>query len=172
MHKNIKWANKELPGLSHEDLVKLSANKLASIENGNSNRDSGLLERIRPLATKAFLEGDYIGSQAFYERSSKGGKITYNLNKENGNMERLADLKTRQNRKKWAKLLLDLKLEEFMPAAVRSTITIKTWFNITTRSELVIKTDKMGGYHNVCNYYKLNYDAINEALNDDLEFFK
>ena len=42
MHKNIKWADKELPGLSHEDLLKLNNRTLhgqdmgkLAVENGN-----------------------------------------------------------------------------------------------------------------------------------------
>jgi len=34
MHKNIKWADRELPGLSHEDLLKLNSSKLGQIEGG------------------------------------------------------------------------------------------------------------------------------------------
>ena len=34
MHKDIKWANKELPGLTHEDLLKLNSQTLQRSENG------------------------------------------------------------------------------------------------------------------------------------------
>ena len=34
MHKDIKWANKELKGLSHDKLNELTAQKLTRIENG------------------------------------------------------------------------------------------------------------------------------------------
>lgn len=34
MFKNIKWANKELPGLSHDELNKLTENILSKKENG------------------------------------------------------------------------------------------------------------------------------------------
>jgi hypothetical protein len=34
MHKNIKWANKELKGLSHDKLNELTTQKLTRIENG------------------------------------------------------------------------------------------------------------------------------------------
>lgn len=40
MHKNIKWANKELPGLSHEDLVKLNSSKIGQIEGGKTTGNS------------------------------------------------------------------------------------------------------------------------------------
>lgn len=34
MHKNIKWANKELPGLTHEDLLKITIADMTRSENG------------------------------------------------------------------------------------------------------------------------------------------
>lgn len=40
MAKNIKWGNKELPGLSHEDLVKLNSSKLGQIEGGKITGNS------------------------------------------------------------------------------------------------------------------------------------
>lgn len=144
-------------------------------KNGQRNVESGHLESIRPLALKAFMESDYIGSEAFYERSSLGGQITSEINIENGNIgskeSRMAIYKRALNRKKWAQLLLDLGKDEFITAETRATITTKTWFNITTRSNFVIKTDKMGGYHNVAHYYKLNKEAVLEAANSNPQFF-
>ena len=54
MHKNIKWANKELPGLSHEDLVKLNSSKIGKIEGGkttgNIHKESGHIQRLNNFA--------------------------------------------------------------------------------------------------------------------------
>jgi hypothetical protein len=144
--------------------------------NGKRNVKSGHLANIRPLALKAFMESDYIGSEAFYDRSSKGGQTTCKLNIENGNVgtkeSRMAIYKRAQNRKKWALLLLDLGMDEFLTSDTHATITGKTWFNITTRSNFVIKTDKRGGYHNTAHYYRLNLEAVLEAANSNPQFFK
>lgn len=142
---------------------------------GKQMVESGHLDSIRPLALKAFLESDYIGSEAFYDRSSRGGITTAELNMSNGNVgskdSNMAVYKRALNRKKWAQLLLDLGKDEFLTADTRATITTKTWFNITTRSNFVIKTDKRGGYHNNAHYYILNKEAVLEAANSNPTFF-
>lgn len=40
--KKIKWANKELPGLSHEELNKITAKSLATAENGKVSGDQNV----------------------------------------------------------------------------------------------------------------------------------
>lgn len=159
-----------------KEFCKTDAHKELVSKNGRRNVESGHLESIRPMATKAFLESDYIGSEAFYDRSSRGGQTTAELNMNNGNLggkdSRMAVYKRAINRKRWAQLLLDLGKDEFLTAETRDTITTKTWFNITKRSNFVIKTDKMGGYHNTAHYYKLNKEAVLEAANSNPQFFE
>lgn len=183
MHKNIKWANKELPGLSHEDLVKLNSAKLGQIEGGKitgpalgkKNVESGLLDRILPAAREASKEWYKNNVEKAKQQGSIKGKLAAKTNKENGNLDRLADLKIRQTRKKWALMLLELGLDEFLSCHIEeSSITYKQWNNIKSRSNLVIKTDKKGkieSKRSISFYYKLNLEAINEAINDNLNFF-
>ena len=61
MHKNIKWADKEIKGLSHNKLNELTAQTLTRIENGKQT----------------------IGTNACYKGRSKGGL----KNKETGHIQ-------------------------------------------------------------------------------------
>jgi hypothetical protein len=67
MFKNVKWGNKELPGLSEEELLKLTTQKMAAAElgkiQGKKNAESGHLDNIRDI--KACKRG-----------GEKGGKIS------------------------------------------------------------------------------------------------
>jgi len=64
--KQIKWANKELPGLSFDELNKMNALTLAATETGRRNVESGHLTKISQL----------------------GGKKAGDMNRENGTMEK------------------------------------------------------------------------------------
>jgi hypothetical protein len=64
MHKDIKWANKEIKGLSHNKLNKLTAAKLSRIENGNNAVSSGQLKKAQ------IIGGTIIGNQLY--ESGKG----------------------------------------------------------------------------------------------------
>jgi hypothetical protein len=56
MHKDIKWANKELKGLSHDKLNELTAQKLTRIENGKQT-----------IANNSSFEGRSKGGQTNVE---------------------------------------------------------------------------------------------------------
>lgn len=94
--KNIKWGNKELPGVSHEELCKLNHKALSSIENlKNVDRDklvkslkeSGKLEKWR--MSGASKGGKVSGKQSvesgqLQSIASAGGKATAKIAEENG----------------------------------------------------------------------------------------
>lgn len=162
------FKSKSLPGLSKEELNKMTHQKLVSEENGARNRDTGHLANIRPKAWKAFQESGYIGSEAFYDRSIKGGHSAADVNLKNGIVgedSKMAKYKKDLNRIKWAKSILPLGKKQFLPSEVLDLISNKTWHNIRRRSNLVIKLDKKGGYHNTIHYYKLNLKEVNKFAN-------
>ena len=130
---------------------------------------------IQSLANEVFVNSEYFHSDVHIESLSRGGVASSVVNLEKNNVgsedSKMAIYKRALNRKRWAQLLLDLGKDEFLTAETRATITNKTWFNITTRSNFVIKTDKKGGYHNTAHYYKLNKEAVLEAANSNPTFF-
>jgi hypothetical protein len=94
MFKNIKWANKELPGLSHDELNELTYQQLTRSENGKqtieknssyearskggqTNRDSGHISNlgkhwgpINALKGGTTQEVRLMGAKAMKEKSS------------------------------------------------------------------------------------------------------
>jgi len=50
--KEIKWGNKELPGLSFDELNKMTFKSLAASETGKNNVKSGHLQKIAPMGGK------------------------------------------------------------------------------------------------------------------------
>lgn len=75
MHKEIKWGNKELPGLSHDELTKLTNKKLANIENGKRqgalNTKSGQVGEAGKIGGKATWEKH---RDKFTEYAKQNGK--------------------------------------------------------------------------------------------------
>jgi hypothetical protein len=96
MHNKIKWANKELPGLSHDDLNKLTENILSKKENGlfaatqinknqgKKNAKSGHMKSIQKLG------------------ASIGGIISGN-NKTKEEMKQISKLGNEANAQKYGK---------------------------------------------------------------------
>lgn len=82
MHKDIKWGNKELKDLSHDELNKYSIAYLQSIQNGIDARDSGQLQSVAHLGGKKTLgSGDYTYIQ------SMGGNVIGKQNVESGHLK-------------------------------------------------------------------------------------
>jgi hypothetical protein len=79
MYKNIKWANKELPGLSHDELNKLTYQQLAASETGKYNAESGLLKRIAKKGGEAVGKTAHIrlNQAQTSESRSKSHKKTF-----------------------------------------------------------------------------------------------
>lgn len=152
--KKIQFANKELPGLSHDELLKMTYKSLH-------------FESIKPMALEAYMNSDYFHSEEHIKSLSRGGVASSEVNKERGNIggidSKMARYKKAVKAKERAKLLITLP-EFFFPAEAKKRFTGKQWYNIT-ETDLVIKTDKKGGYHNSASYYKLNNEAIQKALN-------
>jgi hypothetical protein len=102
MHKNIKWANKELPGLSHDELNKLTYQQLVRSENGKqtilqngsfesrsrggkTNKETGHIQKLgKKWGSINILKGGttqeirLLGAKAMAEKSSKV-ILQYNL---------------------------------------------------------------------------------------------
>jgi hypothetical protein len=94
MHKNINWANKELPGLSHDELNELTNQYLTRVENGKQtitqnycfegrqkaglkNKETGHIQnlgkkwgRVNALKGGTTQEIRLMGAQAMKEKSS------------------------------------------------------------------------------------------------------
>ena len=127
----------------------------------------------RKLATESFVNGEYFHSDAHIQSLKKGAIASSLVNLEKNNIgkdSKMAKYKIALNRKKWAIALMPLIDKEFLPKEVYKFVTTKQWLNIITRSELVIKTNKQGGYHNCANYYVLNKEEVLAAVNSNPKF--
>jgi hypothetical protein len=95
MQKNIKWANKELPGLTHEDLLQITISNLSKKENGllaatqvnfnqgKKNAQSGHMKSIQPLGC------------------SIGGKIGGTITRDSGKLKENGKLGNESNQQKY-----------------------------------------------------------------------
>ena len=123
---------------------------------GKRNVESGLLDNIRPLAADAFQKWAEENREILVERGKVFGKLAAKTNMERGNFDKLAEKNKKRRRETWANKLRPLLGKEFLPAEARALLTHKQWHNARHRSDMVIKLDKMGGYHNTQHYYILN----------------
>jgi hypothetical protein len=92
MYSNIKWANKELPGLSHDDLNKLTENILSKKENGllaatqinknqgKKNAKSGHMNTIQKLGCS--IGGIVSGNKKTKEQMKQISKLGNQANAE------------------------------------------------------------------------------------------
>jgi len=123
------------------------------------------------LANEVFVNSDYFHSDEHIKSLSRGGTAASLVNMTKGNIggkdSKMSIYKKALNRKKWAIALLPLMDKEFLPSEVYDFVTTKQWHNIMTKCNLVIKTDKKGGYHNNGNYYILNKKLVLEASNSN-----
>lgn len=152
------------------DLIKENAKRGGLVQGpiqGKLNVESGHWSKVQETGQKAFKESEYIGSKDFYDRSSRGGITTSQQHIDNGIIGKdsvMSKYRMAKNRKKWANCLIKISKDEFLPKDATEHMSQKQWLNIKTKSDLVIKLDKMGGYHNTSHYYKLNMKSINQAL--------
>lgn len=94
MHKNIKWANKELPGLSHDELNKLTYQQLTRIENGKNAFYSGQLKKISIIGGITTGNNHYKNSTGLFgmddekkkQTKINGGKVAGRISAESGNV--------------------------------------------------------------------------------------
>jgi len=84
MAKNIKWGNKQLPGLSFDELNKLTDAKLAMSIGGTLG---GKIGDSRPAGLAAKASGQ------LHDACVKGGKATGRKNVESGHLEKVRDPK-------------------------------------------------------------------------------
>jgi len=72
MFKNVKWANRELPGLSHEELEKLTDGKLGMVvggqTQGNINKENGI--GIFGLNAEERAANAKIGNRSFWDNAT------------------------------------------------------------------------------------------------------
>lgn len=125
-------------------------------------------EEIRKMATQAWIDSGYLGSDKHLKDCAKGGKNSSIVNLEKGNIgadSAMSRYKMARNRKKWAEALLNFKDKEFSSKDAKQYVTNKQFWNILSRSNLIYDTGKRGGYNNVVRYYALNMEEINNALN-------
>ena len=92
MQKDIKWANKELPGLTHEDLLEITISNLSKKENGllaatqvnfnqgKKNAQSGHMKSIQPLG--ASIGGKVSASKKPKEHFIEIGKLGNEANQQ------------------------------------------------------------------------------------------
>jgi hypothetical protein len=92
MHKDIKWADKELKGLSHDDLLKLNVKHFTSKENGKyaateinnqqgqKNAESGHMKSIQPLGCS--MGGKVSASRKTKEHFIEIGKLGNEVNQQ------------------------------------------------------------------------------------------
>ena len=92
MHKDIKWADKELKGLTHDNLTKLNVKHFTSKENGihaatevnkdqgKKNAESGWMKSIQPLG--ASIGGTISASRKTKEHFIEIGKLGNEVNQQ------------------------------------------------------------------------------------------
>ena len=139
--------------------------------------ESGHLDNIRPMALEAFMNGDYWHSDEHKANLSKAAISSSKVNLAKNNIgstdSNMANYKRAKKAKERANLLLNLN-EEFMAKDAKQYFSNKQW-GYVRNTNLVIKTDRKGGYHNTNTIYKLNYKAIEIALttsDDPKDYFK
>ncbi len=74
MHKDIKWADKELKGLSHDTLSKFNIKKLAQIEAGKANKGIKHSEETKKIWSERKI--GYKRSKDSVQKSIEGTKET------------------------------------------------------------------------------------------------
>jgi hypothetical protein len=79
MNNKIKWGNRELPGVSHDELSKLTPRVLTATERGNLNVELGKF-------------GNGIGN---YESRKRGALKSVANQKESGNLKKFTDSGTK-----------------------------------------------------------------------------
>ena len=72
MHKDIKWADKELKGLTHDTLSKFSIKKLAQIESGKSTTNF-----IKNRTKQSCSKGGKVGGKTTGNKIKNGEKIGF-----------------------------------------------------------------------------------------------
>ncbi len=133
MHKDIKWGNKEIKGLSHDKLNELTASKLSRIENGRAtiannvsyegrkkaglkNKETGHIQSIGkewgPLVGKVWgkINGRKNVESGLMEKIQKigaslGGKVSGN-NKTKKQLKKLSQLGNEANQQKHGKRII------------------------------------------------------------------
>jgi len=129
------------------------------------NNNPERFEEIRKSAVQSFLNSEYFHSEEHIECLKRAGKASSRINIEKGNIgkdSKMSSYKIAKKAKERAKLLLQLP-EEFLGSDAKKIFTTKQWYRIM-KTDLVIKTNKKGGYNNTNYYWKLNIDAIEYAL--------
>lgn len=171
------FKSKSIPGLSKEELNKMTHANLASQMVGKANVESGHLESIRPMALDAYMNGDYWHSEDHRASLSKGGVASSKVNLAKNNVgftdSNMSNYKRAKKAKERARLLLNLN-EEFMAIDAKEYFSNKQW-GYVRQTDLVINTGKKAGYHNCHPIYKLNHEAIKIALitsDDPDDYFK
>ena len=162
------FKSKSLPGLSKEELNKLTSAKAANQEQGKYNVESGHLANIQPLALEGFLNSDYWHSEEHIASLSKAGVASSVVNLKKGNIgkdSKMSMYKMDKNRRKWAIAILPLGRKHWLPAEIKELITNKQWYSVRHRTDFTTRLDKKGGYHNTQYYYKLNLKEVKKYAN-------
>ena len=91
--KQIKWGNKELPGLSHDELNKMTSAKLSRSQfmtDYHKDPERKEINRLAGIKMAAVLkESGYYETKSYLEMVSKNGKKQGDVNAETGHMQEI-----------------------------------------------------------------------------------
>tara|TARA_R110001606_G_scaffold364853_1_gene519464 strand:+ start:1091 stop:1621 length:531 start_codon:yes stop_codon:yes gene_type:complete len=136
MYKNIKWGNKELPGITHEELAELTASKLAKQDAGKIageiNVKSG---EVFNALNKAWERRDeLIESGEFSEMAAKGYAGIKDKESHKKHMQSI-QVEGRNASKKARKLKAKTKNEKVL-SELLNTMESNKWYTADEISEL------------------------------------